>query len=347
MELEFHYIRRITGLLAANSKADTTKKVRETGRFEIPEFEDAEAPVAFRVMDGEGRVFSETRWLNGSHWHVSNSIPPEDGKGMQVDILDYDLMYGTLLNGAHNISHGTAIHGYVPGDKKWHKVTSDDAEEALAKAAAHFSENTAIIGGKFAYRVLEPSLQLSIHHLRSDQPKAYVELAMRATDENRRWYHEYGLSVNEYKEAADFIIASANLDHPITLSRNREKFEVLIPEAFSDTLVGPASRKVIEDGLSLFDNNISGLDLKSRVAFVVLRDAISRDCRLTVDNETALARFAEFGEILKETKLKKKDLQALLTVYIDFDLRVTGERLAAIKALDNDFDTGKSPHPTM
>jgi hypothetical protein len=336
MEIDFHYIRRITGLLAANSKADTTKKVRETGRFAIPEFDDADAPVAFRSFTQEGNVQFETRWRDGSHWYVTNSVPPEDGQGMAVDLFDYDLMYGDLLEGERNIMHGTAIHGYVPADKKWHRVASDDALEALDKASAHFTNNTAIIGGKFAYRVLEPSFQFFIFGLRTDPPyKAYVELAMRATVESRRWYRKYGLSVKEHREAAAFLIASANLADLLTPSRAPEEFEVLIPEAFTDTLVEPASRKVLEDGLSMIGNNLDDLDLKSKIAFTILRDGISRDGRLTGDSETALANFAEFGDVLRDAKIKNKGFQDTVIAYIDFDLRVTIERLKAVRALDN------------
>ncbi|MCV9964823.1 hypothetical protein OIU34_23300 [Pararhizobium sp. BT-229] len=346
MEIEFHYIRRITGLLAANSKSETTKKVRETGRFQIPEFDDQDAPVAYRELGQDGKVLAETRWFNGSHWHVTESVPPTDGTGMVVGIPDYDLMYGDLVKSGDNISHGGAIHGFVDRDKKWFRVVSDDAEAAYEKAVKHFTENTAVIGGKFAFRVLEPSLQFSVHDLSGTPPfQAHLTTTPRATVEHRRWYHKYGLSLHEHAEGVDALVAAAGVSDPVSRPRPVEGLEILIPEAFSATLVEPATRKVIEDGLSLANQCLSEFDLKSKVAFVVMRDAISRDGRLIVDSSTALEKFGEFGDILREAKMKTNHLQNKLLLYIDCDLRVTGERLDTMRSLDNDYGATKPVHP--
>ena len=348
MELEFHYIRRITGLLAANSKAETTKKVRKTGKFPVPEIEDKAAPVAFRRFGRDGEVVAQTRWLNGGHWHVTDSAPPTGEEAMTVDLLDYDLMYGNLVLPSDNISHGGAYHGFVNGGKKWFKVISDDADEALEKARRHFAENTAVIGGKFAYRVLEPSLQFSVHDLSGQPPyTAHIEHTPRASVEHRRWSRRYGLSLYEHADAADALILAANLNEPVALSRPPEPFEILIPEAFSETLVEPATRKVIEDGLSLGGQCRQEFDLKSKVAFAVLRDAISRDGRLTVDNSTALEKFSEFGGVLKEAKMKKNHLQNRLLTYVELDLRVTGERRTAVLSSENDHGAAKTVRPIL
>jgi hypothetical protein len=346
MAMEFHYIRRITGFLAANSKTETTKKVRETGKFHIPEFNDQDAPVAFRMFNRGGKVIAETRWLNGGHWHVTDTAPTTGEEPTMVDIPDYDLMYGGLVSPGDNISHGTAYHGFVDGKKKWFKVISDDADEALDKANQHFTENTAVIGGRFAYRVLEPSLQFSVHELRGQPPyTAHIEHTPRASVEHRRWYHRYGLSLHEHAAAADSLIAAANLNKPVKLGYPPERFEILIPEAFSTTLVEPATRKVIEDGLFLAGQCLREFDLKSKVAFVVLRDAISRDGRLVVDNSTALEKFREFGEVLKEAKMKEMQLQNKLLSYVELDLRVTGERLDASFSNTNDSGSANTVQP--
>jgi hypothetical protein len=265
---------------------------------------------------------------------------------MAVDLLDYDLMYGNLVLPAENISHGGAYHGFVNGGKKWYKVTSDDANEALEKARQHFAENTAVIGGKFAYRVLEPSLQFSVHDLSGQPPyTAYIEHTPRASVEHRRWSNRYGLSLYEHADAANALIIAANLSEPVSFSRPPEHFEILMPEAFSETLVEPATRKVIEDGLSLAGQCLQEFDLKSKVAFAVLRDAISREGRLTVDNSMALEKFSEFGEVLKEAKMKKNHLQNRLLTYVELDLRVTGERLAAVLSNITDHGAAKTVQP--
>ncbi|MBY3433506.1 hypothetical protein HFN89_05035 [Rhizobium laguerreae] len=289
---------------------------------------------------------AETRWFNGSHWHVTESAPPTDGTGMEVCIPDYDLMYGDLVKSGDNISHGGAINGFVDRDKKWFRVVSDDADDAFEKAVKHFTENTAVIGGKFAFRILEPSLEFSVHELSGTPPyEAHLTTTPRATVEHRRWYHKYGLSLHEHAEGVDALIAAAGVSDPISRPRPIEGLEILIPEAFSETLVEPASRKVIEDGLSLAGQCLSEFDLKSKVAFVVIRDAISRDGRLIVDSSTALEKFCEFGDILREAKMKKNHLQNKLLLYIDFDLRVTEERLDAMRSRDNVYGVTKPVVP--
>jgi hypothetical protein len=338
VEIEFHYIRRIVGFLAANSKSETTKKVRETSKFKVPEFDDQDAPVAFRMFNDDGKVMRETRWLNGAHWHVTDSSPPANGERMELDIRDYDLMYGDLVKGSDNISHGTAIHGFVDADQKWAKVVSDDAEAAYATATKHFAENTAVIGGRFAYRVLEPSLELSVQAL-AKQPSCsvYIKHAPTQSVENKRWYHRYGLSLNEHGTAVEYLISAANLNGPVARDTRFEDFEILIPEAFSETLVEPASRKIVEDGLSLADQYMSKFDLKSRVAYTVLRDEISRDRRLIVDTPVAIEKFTAFGNVLREAKIRDRQVKDLILSYIDVDLKVTGERLAAMRSPQNDL----------
>jgi len=343
MEIEFHYIRRITGLLAANSKSEATRKVRESGSFNIPVFEDHEAPVAYRRFDKEGSVVAETRWLNGGHWHVTESMPPADGKGMGLDLQDYDLMYGDLVSGGDNIRHGTAFHGYVDGNKKWFRVASDDAPAAYAAAAKHFTENTAVIGGKFAYRVLEPSVQIAIRNLEGKPPlTAFVDHSPRETVARKRWHHKFGLSLHEHIDATEAIIASANLESPVARSRvPLDRFEIVIPEAFSETMVEAAAKKTIEDGISLGEKCMNEFDFRSKVAFTVLRDAISHDGRLLMDSLTALDRFAEFGDVLKEAKMKAGQLQNMLLSYIGVSLRIAGERLEEHRSLERLYASTK------
>jgi len=347
MEIEFYYIRRITGLLAAHSKSEATKKVRETGRFTVREVEDHDAPVAYRELGRDGEVISETRWFDGSHWHVTDSVPPTDGTGMAVGIPDFDLMYGDLVKPADNISHGGSVHGFVGRDKTWFRVASDDADSAYENAEKHFTGNTAVIGGKFAFRVLEPSLKFSFHGMGGPGPyEAHLTVAPRATVESRRWHHAYGLSFHEYAEAMDDLITAANLGAPIKRCGSVDGLRILIPEAFSMTLVEPATRRVIEDGLSLGERCLGEFDLRSKVAFAVLRDSISREGRLTVDCSTALARFGEFGSVLREARMKKGQVQNMLLSYVDLDLRVARERFDEMQSVNQLYEATR-PEPLV
>ncbi|MDW9478610.1 hypothetical protein GOB57_07825 [Sinorhizobium meliloti] len=170
MEFEFNYASTITGLLAPRSTEVKTRFVLETTRVELPEYLDEEAPLAYSHMGGWG-YRNDTRWLNGAHWKIA-PLPEGhefDPLRLALNLPDFEALYAPLVRaGRPSVMNATSFYGFVDRDKRWHRVDGDTRERDLQAFLAYMRSNTAVIGGQFAYRVMEPCIELRIERVEGD-----------------------------------------------------------------------------------------------------------------------------------------------------------------------------------
>lgn len=336
MQIEFHYIRHISGFLAHHSTEAKMRKVLETGQFEVPEIGEADAPVAYREFFGSGTA-RETRWFNGSHWKIADdAVVGFDPARLELSMLDFRAIYEPISRDFETPLHSSRYHGFVEADKKWHRIVSDDKDEIFREFAEYAANNMAVIGGKFAYRVREPKIELFVERGVGDKPHV-VRSALSGVRHTSSGGHglRYIATFPEAESAAEDIVTFGNLDHEIVIAPLPKNYEVILPEAFSETCVEEASKLVLSDGLrvaSSFENHVrdEGKTVHATISSMLQSIACSKG--EPFDAEGMIMELAERAEAVRAVSPKGEWCERLAT-YLELDIPVTLRRLEAKRAL--------------
>jgi hypothetical protein len=331
VEFEFNYVSTITGFLASKSKEQKTRFIRETARVELPEYNDDEAPIAYSKT-GWWRT-QTTRWLNGSHWKVTEVPEGHDFDPLHLvmDYHDYSEFYRpTEREGVPSVENKSAFFGFVERDKRWHQVTGDTAEQDREDFLAYARENAAVIGGKFAYRVLEPRVEFGVEWRDRNSSPQLVSWTRFTTKPEAMTYHA---SLLESEDAARELVELSSLDKPILIKPiNRPEF--ILEEAFSPTLVEEASVQVMQDTFRMLRNQSYHMTARSQELVGNLKaECLDAKGRLTMDAITAGGLILDRCAAIRASEPDRKGRLTPFETYLDHDIPVTMKRLELKRAM--------------
>ncbi|MBY3151311.1 hypothetical protein HFO56_02780 [Rhizobium laguerreae] len=335
MRIELPYTARIRGLISSRSRAEATKTVLRRGEFDIAEFSGSEAPVAYRRYADHGRrndPVGETRWLNGRHWRI---VEPSGGifdhKSISLDGGESYGLYGPVFPDRRTDLDWAVAPSAVEG---WHRVTDDTTDVDHSRFKDYVERDTALIGGKFAFCVDEPQVGVFVHpDQKSNERSMAVSFSSGVTTTGLEKSY-YQMPLKEFPEALEEIRRVS----PVQIARYRGTFErsdIIIPEAFTDSMVESAAARTVELTLTIGHRHLQDFELPSRVAFKVAFDKAMRDGKLISDALEVPQILAEFGDLMRRPANRRSKKEGIYQMRhcMDVLLPIATGRLAERRSL--------------